>query len=125
MTKTILLSTILLISGCSNLTTEQTLLGGTLAIGAASTFSETDNYGTTHALISYGIIKAAEEFADSTFSRPEQEWIADSVVTLAALGTAAHWNERESLNTFDSKMDLYVPLGVSISKLWERWTKEQ
>ena len=125
-----LLLPIYFLSGCSHfnkLDAEATLATGVLVYAGASELSggRIDNYGTTHAVISYGVSEAVAKFGDSLFPHPEQEWLADTVAIVGGIIPAAYYYDREQGQTTDSKADYLFPVGNLIRVIAKRLSGEQ
>ena len=124
---------LLLLSGCSslsNLKPDAAVATGVLAYAAVSESSDgkIPNYGTTHAMVSYGISEAVADFADRAFPKPEQEWLADSVAIAGAIAPAAYYYDRENDGKdqgLDDKADWILPVGNLARVIWRRLTEEQ
>lgn len=117
---------LLMISGCSslpkNIDTESAIASGFMGYAAISETSggEIPNYGTTHAIISYGASEAVGTFADSVFPAPEDEWLADTVAIIGGILPAAYYHDKEKKDSADSEADWVLPLGNMLRVVWKR-----
>ncbi len=96
-----------------------------LAGGSLATVADIDNYGTTHYVITKGVGRIVEDWADAAFPLPEQEGWADAVAIMGTGLAVVYWADREGWpdpgqGDVDKRLDAYLPFVPLGQMIWKR-----